>query len=241
MAFALIPLLYKGAALGAAAYGSNKLLRKGEALIEEGGGLGGIGEQVTDAVARLDVFDIFGLNRQKAAKEQAQHDAERREDKRASEKKLKKAQKEQQKKLDALQRKQRDELSKLNREDDAEDAAMRADFDRRMAEQKADFDRRLAEMATANASELRAVKDANRRAQLLAARRNILATRAAAKKAEAPDASSVVKELMQAVQGLVLQQGTVPEASIYQEQGMDLESMLSDRSAVQSGGLEFLW
>lgn len=243
--FAILPLLYKGAAIGAAAWGSNKLMRKGEELIEEGGGLGGVfggmGEQLTDAVARLDVLDITGLNRAKAAKEEQERDRERRQDKKSTEKKLKKVQKQQQQQLAALQKQQQEELARLNRDDNAEDAAMRADFERRMAEQQAAFNKRIDEMAAANAAELRQVKDGARRQALMQSRRNLMAARVANQKASLPDASSAAVQLMEAVRGMVMQQGSVPDAGVYQEQGIDIDEVMSNPQKAADVGLDFLW
>lgn len=199
--------------LGGAA--ASKMAEKGKAMIEEAGGLGGVGE---DLLSRMDLFDVFGT---KAAAEERKAKAQDAKFQRAA----KRTADAERKAQEANARNARD-IEKVRSEQavhEAREAKERAALDKRFTEAigklRMDITRQLAAVKASSDKASRAAAEADRKA-LDALQRAI----SAANKPNAPDG---LRDRVDAAREMVAEQGVLPSADLFSE--YDLSSFQGDR------------
>ncbi len=212
-------LALKGAAVGVGAWAGNKAIKKGEALIEEAGGLGGASDAAQGLLSRLDIFDVFGTKERAHQEELDAQEAERKRDKNEAKKREKAIKKDQKQQLDALKRSQKQQLDALK-------AGTGADVAR--------LTQQLQELEARHRRELEAATTRTDRELAKTRLANVRMMRNAQQQAQQPSATQQLRELVELAAQLVHKDGVAPEANMFVQQGMPLPDM-SDLDAILEG------
>lgn len=215
----ILPWILKGAAFAGAAVVSQKALNKGGELLEQAGGLSGVGEGAQDLLSNLDVFDFFGTKRAKHEAELEEHQAEREHDIKSAKAREKALKAQQAAQLKALKAQQKRDLQAVKEGAHGDVARLEAS---------------LRELEARHTRELQAATSRTDKAIAATKLRNVRALQTAAAQAAQPSAVSQLRELVHLAADLVHRDGVAPDAALFAQQGVEapsLETLLEEQGA----------